>query len=658
MMSLLLLTHAWAAPTIFWVSQPVQPSETVLAQGGGWDSNVVVEISRGAGCWTTAEVMQVTARSLKFVLPVDWPTGASACRVQGGPAVPLNAPEVWWVQGDRGGTATPGGWIRAFGTCLTATNSYAASFRVPQDTPLGLLVTNGIACAVARPQPWPTNVFMVLNGDLPAALAAAAANGGGRIRLPAGTNEVRQPLVLPPRTMLEGAGREATVLFWPEPGAGAGSKPAGLLSGTSFVLADLTLAALKPHAGPGLCRTPDSNGWARIHRVRVALANEPKPGRHGIYIDRADNTEITGCVVTGVPRAIGLNKARYACIAGNELHYGWNGVTMNATRAVIFEENQLCVSYTGEKRDTGSNFTAYGAPVARDLYFAHNRLWSPEHHDNGFTFDGGDGLYLGKIERAEGTRVTLPQPPMRRQGETLAPFADWPGASLHVMEGAGAGQYRHVVAIRGAVIEVDRPWDVPLGGDSLVTLVNFIGRVLLVENEFADALWTKAYAMTADVIFAGNRMSHHGTACGSLDADAGTHNIGLLPGFHFQALDNLLVRGPTRIGCNGRHITNKRSARVGLDHVWYTGPVMLGSVFRRNSARPEAAAGSSITIGSSHPGVSPVADILIERNTVPVVRIEKNNHDILLRENRWQHNPPAYTGPGFAAPTVRIVQQP
>jgi hypothetical protein len=115
-------------------------------------------------------------------------------------------------------------------------------------------------------------------------------------------------------------------------------------------------------------------------------------------------------------------------------------------------------------------------------------------------------------------------------------------------------------------------------------------------------------------------------------ADAGTHNIGFMPGGRFQVLDNELVRGATRIGCNGRHVANKRSERVGLNHEWYQGPVMLGSVFRNNCARPEAA-GSSVTIGSSHPGVSPVADVIIEHNTVPKIRIEKNNRDIVIRDN-------------------------
>ncbi len=30
----------------------------------------------------------------------------------------FNRPQVWWAQGDRGTTASPGGWIRVFGRNL------------------------------------------------------------------------------------------------------------------------------------------------------------------------------------------------------------------------------------------------------------------------------------------------------------------------------------------------------------------------------------------------------------------------------------------------------------------------------------------------------------------------------------------------------------
>ena len=53
-----------------------------------------------------------------FAVPSGWEAGLYAVRVTtpAGVAVRvLNRPQVWWAQGDGGTTATPGGWVRAFG---------------------------------------------------------------------------------------------------------------------------------------------------------------------------------------------------------------------------------------------------------------------------------------------------------------------------------------------------------------------------------------------------------------------------------------------------------------------------------------------------------------------------------------------------------------
>jgi hypothetical protein len=165
--------------------------------------------------------------------------------------------------------------------------------------------------------------------------------------------------------------------------------------------------------------------------------------------------------------------------------------------------------------------------------------------------------------------------------------------------------------------------------------------------------------MTADVVFAGNRMANpDATKAGHLNADAGGHNGGIMPGWHFQCLDNRLVRGTTWIGCNGRPPTTKRARAAGLDFDWYTGPVMSGCTLRGNRAEPAEAAGSYINLGSSHPGVGPVRDVIIEGCEVPAIQVEKGNHDILIRNNYWKAGVPEYRGPGINGKDVRVVPQP
>ena len=125
-----------AGPQVFWASDPVRPNETVLLQGNDFGSAAVVEVSRWddamvtaptaeveAKSWTRVPVLQASDCSLKFVVPADWKMGVFACRVTAGGAtsapVLVNAPDPWWVQGDRGASATPGGWLRIFGKSLS-----------------------------------------------------------------------------------------------------------------------------------------------------------------------------------------------------------------------------------------------------------------------------------------------------------------------------------------------------------------------------------------------------------------------------------------------------------------------------------------------------------------------------------------------------------
>lgn len=130
-------SKAGEVPVIFWVSDPVQPGEVVLAEGANWGDAPHIEID-----WlqnaeksqpTTAATMnvqksavitplQVNASSVKFAVPIDWKPGVYSFRVESGGVrsepVLVNAPDPWWQQGDWGKEASPGGWLRIFGKCL------------------------------------------------------------------------------------------------------------------------------------------------------------------------------------------------------------------------------------------------------------------------------------------------------------------------------------------------------------------------------------------------------------------------------------------------------------------------------------------------------------------------------------------------------------
>ena len=120
---LMLVCAAEAAPVIIWASDPVRSGETVVVRGDAFGRKAKVEVSvSGQGDWKPAEILQKTERTLKFVLPKELPAGVVCFRIQVDGAFSdlqkLNAPKVWWIQGNQVESATPGGWIRLFGLNL------------------------------------------------------------------------------------------------------------------------------------------------------------------------------------------------------------------------------------------------------------------------------------------------------------------------------------------------------------------------------------------------------------------------------------------------------------------------------------------------------------------------------------------------------------
>ncbi len=274
-------------PRIFWASDPVGPDETVLVQGSEFDG-AKVELSKLADSGQPAagpqkmEVLQGSESSLKFIVPADWKQGVYALKVTGKDGKVskewlINSPDVWWVQGDEGEAATPGGWLRAFGKSLNfgektqlrltdgagkasiieagKADAFAASFEIPSGLAPGSYTAamhNGLggdagwrdvpAVRIDPPVAWPQEVFSVLDFYGPkavgeaiksrqryqpfmdrmegvrAALGKAKANGGGIVYFPAGKYLITERLEIPPRTVIRGAGQNMSLLWWGEKG--------------------------------------------------------------------------------------------------------------------------------------------------------------------------------------------------------------------------------------------------------------------------------------------------------------------------------------------------------------------------------------------------------------------------------------------------------
>jgi len=128
------------SPIIFWHSDPVGPNETVVLAGGNFVPGALIEFaalpskSKGGPDWTAVKPLQAGEISLKAVIPSEWKPGVYACRVRQGEQVSgvvyVNAPDIWWKQGDEGiDRARQGGWLRILGKCLAIDDKAAVTIR-------------------------------------------------------------------------------------------------------------------------------------------------------------------------------------------------------------------------------------------------------------------------------------------------------------------------------------------------------------------------------------------------------------------------------------------------------------------------------------------------------------------------------------------------
>ncbi|GGH56563.1 hypothetical protein HNQ91_000030 [Filimonas zeae] len=293
---------------------PAAPGETVMLTGdwpqiykGNSLTGVEVEIlpiGKKNATWTRAKVAQLSAHSLKFTIPSNFPMDIFACRIVPAPGasaftpsdiVYLNQADAWWVQGNNGGfSGIPGGWLRIFGNALyfaqepkvkitgngknyilNAARSkdkggYAVSVVIPRDIPKGnytINVNNGlnasswsqnISLKITSPTVWNSTVYNVkqfqdknagtsqeATAALRAALAAAQANGGGIVYFPRGRYIISDMIAIPPNIIIRGEGMGLVNLYWPPRTT---ALPC-LLKGTNdFAVEDITLITSGIHS--------------------------------------------------------------------------------------------------------------------------------------------------------------------------------------------------------------------------------------------------------------------------------------------------------------------------------------------------------------------------------------------------------------------------
>lgn len=299
--TLLMAVSSMAAPVIFSLSDPIGPDETTIIAGDGLENIKKIVVTKLKNDPRSIDVaaerretvpIQPTNESLKFTIPKSLGVGVYRFELvgtDGSAGGYLNAPTVYWLQGDRGPAASGGGWIRVLGRNIvrssdavlnmlpekssspaislrpTATSLWDATFALPSDIPKGvyrLRLWNGqgngdtiiVAGTILVEMPPASRQLLVdvtefgakgdgRNDDLNAiraALAKADKNGGGTVFFPRGRYFLSGPLDVPANVTLKGVARNLVSLNWPQ----FDKAPAALISGfRDFAVRHLTLFA-------------------------------------------------------------------------------------------------------------------------------------------------------------------------------------------------------------------------------------------------------------------------------------------------------------------------------------------------------------------------------------------------------------------------------
>lgn len=700
-------------PVVFWVSDPVQPDDTVLVAGHGFGAAPQVAIASlrkgiSGKPWqepsppkpsgtVQVEVVQPSPESLKFVLPGKMRDGAYVAWVDSGDEssepVYLNLPSVYWMQGDTGlAAASPGGWLRVFGRCISfpgkdsrivlyredtgeelrpkvmGSDLWSLKAILPADVRCGqwtVYLHNGLGrelgwrrvgnLQIEVPAPWPDRVLNVREfgatgtgtiADMLAieeALKMAAEQGGGIVYLPRGRYLMDGTLTLPRFTVLRGEGRKLSSIVWPDM-----ETPADLVTGEDhFGIEDLTLYATRyRHAIAADIRSPEAgNTFVRrvtlravIYRGHLKPEEVDRRFRESLKLSTGggdsirlggDNIEISDCDIYGSGRAFYVYGARGGRICNNRFYNGrWGWYCLTGSDGLIFENNTL----TGaDLMSTGGGLNCLGSIYSQNVFYADNSIALCHGWDReAMTTDAGHGAYYGPIASARGEILVLPEAGKWHGAER------WRGGGVFILGGTGMGQYRQVMSVADdqVTVTLDRPWDVPPDETSLVTITMMQQNYLFINNRFADAgIAIQYYGTSVNHVAAGNTSSRAG----------GFYNSGrwyrhYQPSWYCQFFENEILDGNCyRFGANNATDSGPSFlGTYGLQRGDNPAPLAYCSVHRRNHLHNNAEI-RLVGVNPEHPGLR---DVVVEHNIVEHadrgINVDKGCTGVWLRENLFR----------------------
>lgn len=708
---LLFANLAYCRPAIFWAADPVRPNESVIVAGSDFGSYPRVLIgATPAGDpgqppikskWVPnkplvqAEILQPSNESLKFIVPPTFNESVYLFQIedetgQRSPLKRLNAPTVYWMQGDLGiAASSPGGWLSIFGRCVGEISGrgvvvlqkkesnqtfriipkLASAWRVQVKIPNNLhrgtwqvFIHNGRGgrlgwthagtLALRRKEKWPACRMNVKdfgatgrgkNKDISAiraAIKAADAAGGGTVFFPGGRYRMKGTLIIPRHVRLIGKSRKRVSLFWPKTG-----KPCILIKGKDhFSLQDLTLYASNYKAViTGDIDTPTA-GHVVLQRLRIRADMYSGHLTLKQIMQRQSRTQqwsisgpdtirlggpgivIRDCDIYGSGRSLYLYKARGACVFGNTFYNGRWGWYSLSGSDGLIFENNQIVG--ADLMSTGGGINCLGGlPYSRFIYFAHNQFSLFHGWDReAMTTDGPGAAYFGSIKAVHGAEITLAK---RGQWENR----DWHGAAVFILDGRGMGQYREIAGIGadGRTVRLDRPWVVQPDSSSRITITPMQRNYLFIDNQFKDAgIALQYYGTSIDCIASGNVATRAGGFYNS-----GRWYHGYQPSWFCQFLGNTIAEG------NGYRFGPNNSIEAGESFIGTLGlrygkspPLLAYCTIHRGNVLHNNAYIRIAGYNKNWPGVR---DVVIENNlvenTAVGLSVDQGAKGVVLRNN-------------------------
>ncbi len=385
-----------SAPVVYWSSGGVRPGDAVLLYGGGLAGVREVRITAG-GRTATAEALQPSDGSVKFILPKQLPAGVFSVQAGNAKAVRVNAPEIWFAQPTRlapglmQNQAPAGAELeivgknfdhaprvelrregRATPLKVLLANRYSLTVKLPETLADGKYQLHvgeaAAALEIRKPDVWPDKVFNVRDfgalGDdvtddtaaIRKTIAAAEANSGGVVYFPFGTYRLSDYIFVPDRTVLRGEGRDISQLKWPadEPKDITEFSVAAIYTAACSAIEDLTVIVRKVNYA--ILDLSYENNYARTIPAELAPRMKPWGGYRDLFLRRI---HVQHWLLAGHPeRATALSK-KYGDGANNFIMCGCKNFEVSDS---IFQGgNQQFISVENARivRNSFSNTMGY-----------------------------------------------------------------------------------------------------------------------------------------------------------------------------------------------------------------------------------------------------------------------------------------------------------